>query len=409
MNIWKKIIVTSKNLSASDRKNLYILFFSYFLILFTYPFLRATTTALYIETFGAKATPVVWFLSVFALTVIISIYNKIQKYIGVQNLFSITSALSALIFIAALYLVNSGFSSMAYVLYIWKEIYIVMLVHMALGYANNFLTIDQAKIFFGPIGACGSIGGIIGGIVTAKLSDNWGIDVSIIVASAVLFVNALVFHLTRRLKIEIRDEHKKPSPIGALKGAGKYVMVIAIIIALSQFVINIANLQFNFLFEEIVPSVDKKASYLGTLFSLINGITLIVQLVVLPIVLSKFSSKVIHLFIPVFYFGLISLGLGVGAQFLWSVAGTFILLKGFDYSLFSMSKEILYYPLSPLQKYGAKYLADMLVYRLAKALMSLVLIYYQDLKLLTIAMLGFLVMWFVMVFQLFKLQKTIEK
>ena len=95
-------------------------------------------------------------------------------------------------------------------------------------------------------------------------------------------------------------------------------------------------------------------------------------------------------------------GAGVGA-----IASFYIYLKASDYSFFSAAKEILYQPLKVQQKYGAKYLTDMLVYRVAKALIAAVLIYLQSSTILNTLMLIFLVIWIVLVIELFKLQKKL--
>jgi AAA family ATP:ADP antiporter len=94
--------------------------------------------------------------------------------------------------------------------------------------------------------------------------------------------------------------------------------------------------------------------------------------------------------------------LGIGSGVLQLVAGTFLFMKAFDYSLFTASKELLYYPLDTLQKYGAKYVSDMVVYRLSKGLIAVILIKYQDFKFLNIMMGISLFIWFISLIYLFK-------
>ena len=402
MNI-SQIKQVLESLTQEDRSNLMKVFVSYFLVLFTYPLFRATTTAIYIQTFGAKATPKVWFLSVVFLSITITVFNLLQKKFRVQILFLITSIVSVLIFGISDFLLQSGFSELAYVLYIWKEIYIVMVIHMILGYVNNDLNIDRAKILLGPIGAMGSIGGILGGVLTSYWVKSYSTSIVIAIACVALILNAIFFFSTRILQnVEEEKKIQKVSPISSLKDVKVYVLLICLVVTLSQFCINIANLQFNLMFEQIVPDVSEKASYLARLFSAINVVTLIVQLIIIPPLFAKSKMKTIHLFIPVFYMFLSFIGLGLGGGLLISVAGTFVLFKGLDYSLFSSSKELLYYSLSPLQKFGAKYLSDMVVYRLAKALISILLIYVQDLMILNVLIFIFLLGWIFSVFKIFK-------
>jgi AAA family ATP:ADP antiporter len=89
------------------------------------------------------------------------------------------------------------------------------------------------------------------------------------------------------------------------------------------------------------------------------------------------------------------------------VAALYTYFKAADYSLFSAGKELLYQPLSRLQKYGAKYLTDMLVYRAAKAMVAAVLIYVQSSTMLNMLMLIFLVLWTGLVLRLFQLHRRL--
>jgi AAA family ATP:ADP antiporter len=98
------------------------------------------------------------------------------------------------------------------------------------------------------------------------------------------------------------------------------------------------------------------------------------------------------------------MGQGIG---LLPIAALFTYLKAADYSLFSSGKEILYQPLQPEQKYGAKYLTDMLVYRAGKAVVALVLIYLQSSTILNMLMFIFLGIWIFPIIKLFQLHRQI--
>jgi AAA family ATP:ADP antiporter len=98
---------------------------------------------------------------------------------------------------------------------------------------------------------------------------------------------------------------------------------------------------------------------------------------------------------------------GGAGYILLSVAMVYIYVKASDYSLFSAGKEILYQPLKNAQKYGAKYLTDMLVYRTSKALVAAVLIYLQTSTILNVMMIGLIFLWMMMVIRLFRLQRNL--
>jgi hypothetical protein len=63
--------------------------------------------------------------------------------------------------------------------------------------------------------------------------------------------------------------------------------------------------------------------------------------------------------------------------------------------------------MKPLQKYGAKYFTDMLVYRSSKAVIAGVLIYLQDPEILFWIMCVALLAWMVIVKFIFSLHRKI--
>lgn len=373
--------------------------------------MRATTTAMYMQAYGGSASPVIWLYSVVALTIIIFIYNKLQSKLGVHSLFYWTSAISVVIFLIALFLFNQGMVWMSGVLYVWKEVYIVILVHLILGYCNAFLTMEKAKLFFGPLGAMGSVGGIVGGAITSTYSKKWGVDAVIYMGCVGLVINILTF--SRTLKTSVLGTSSKDDsqvqPLTAISSVKKYVWLIALVIAMSQFCINIMNLEFDLAFAKIVPDQSQKASYLGTLFSLINVATLIIQFVIIPPLFKYKSNRFAQFLIPSSYIFLTLVGMSIGSTVLVSVAGAFLLMKAFDYSLFTASKELLYYPLTTSQKYGAKYIGDMVIYRLSKGIIAVLLIKFQDIGTLNFLMGVSLTIWLVALTYLFKEQGNLKE
>ena len=190
-------------------------------------------------------------------------------------------------------------------------------------------------------------------------------------------------------------------------GIRNYVLLIGLIVMLSQFVINIADFKFNLSFEQSIALSNERTAYLGTVYTWTNFISLILQFVLLPFLLPRVSERSIHMFIPFSYMFLLA-GLLVGGEGIFALtAGFYIYLKASDYSLFSGGKELLYQPLLPEQKYGAKYLTDMLVYRASKALIAAVLIYLQSSLILNMMMGLFLVIWLGLVVKIFGIHRKI--
>jgi AAA family ATP:ADP antiporter len=290
-----------------------------------------------------------------------------------------------------------GMSSCASVLFIWREVYIVFLIHMTWGYVNNVLRESVAKYLFGFIAASGAIGGVIGGVVPSLVTHSFGPRGVILVGVLQLLASAILFFKTKHLHEEEVSIVEKPTPIASLKGVGGYVTFILVLVVLSQFCLGIVEFLFNVNFQNAVPDVAQKVDKLGLVYAGTNAVAFIIKLLVLPVLFSITTNARIQVLVPVFYLGLSVLGLGVGSEILLMTAISFVVIKGMDYSAFSVSKELLYYPLKPAQKFGAKYIIDMFAYRLSKAVISFALIFIQGPLILNGLLIFFLGVWIALV------------
>jgi AAA family ATP:ADP antiporter len=387
--------------------HLWFFLFSYFFVLFNYPLVRAAATTMFFEEFGAKSSPVAWVITVVVLSITIFISNAFQARHSVQKVFLWVSVISTIIFGLGTLGFQYKIKYATYFSFIWKEICIVLQVHLVLAYANNFFRKEDFKSIIGPVGAIGSIGGILGGMLTTYLAKQFGTVFVSWFSLAFVFLPALFFIRTAVLKFE--GQKTEASPLGTLNTPTirQYVFHIALVVMLSQFIINIADFNFNLAFESSISSSSDRTSYLGTVYTWTNVISLVLQFIMLPFLLPRISERSLHLFIPISYLICLGLLLFVGNHFLLPVAMFYIFLKASDYSLFSAGKELLYQVMRPEQKYGAKYLTDMLVYRLSKALIAAVLIYIQSSSILNMMMTAFLILWLFLVMRIFILHRKI--
>lgn len=363
-------------------------------------------TALFIQHNGAKNSPLVWLGSVATLSLLVTFYSYFQTRFKIQTLF-LASALgtSAGLFLFY-YFLEGGNSIWSYPLFILKEAYIVLLFHMVIGFLNSSIDLKLAKSLLGPLGAVGSLGGMLGGIITSTYAKVWGLEAIVIIGIVLILLAGFSFWFTDHSnnfseKERIKSEPKESlfSDIGSVKA---YVLSIAGIIALAQFSIALMNFKFNLQLETVFPDKIGKTEFLAQLYTGVNGMSLFLQLLVLPIALKVINLKNIHLFLPSSYLGLILIILLLPYGGLWPIALGFWFFKSFDYSVFQASKELLYYPLGAKQKFAAKYLNDLVVYRLAKGAISLILIFIQSPILVNIMLVTSLVIWAVLLIPLFK-------
>lgn len=414
----KNFIDFYKSLDPNFKQVSSFLFLTYFFVLFSYPLVRSATGAIFYEAYTSADYSFATFIGVIALMVIIGINNTLQARFGIHKIYFFTGIFSVVIFLVSYSLYKLGIKEMAYVLFAAKESYIVLLIHMSLAFGNSYYSLDQVKRLFGPLGAAGSIGGIIGGQLTSVLATSWGTEAVLYLALVIIVFAVFAFNKTniknpQKLevqKIAKKENEKNVSPLEAIKDVRKYVALIASVVVLSQFVIFIGDLQFNIIFAEVVTLKDERTAYLGRFYSYINVFSLFIQFVILPYALVRLSNRSIFFSIPIIFFILIIGGMNFGIGSLPIIAGVFIGLKGIDYSLFAVAKEVMYHPLQSLQKYGAKYITDMFIYRLSKALIAFFMSQYaiENLKILGFMQFAFLLLWIICIIFLFKEDKKLR-
>jgi AAA family ATP:ADP antiporter len=360
-------------LEREDKRNLFLIGATLFFVFFSYPLMRSTTTSLLLTHLGAKSSPYAWIFSVLALSFSVSILNHFQKTVRAQILYVGISIVTLSLFI--IFWIGFKFSGelWTYPLYVLKEVYIVLLVHNILAHLNTSIVESVAKIIYGPLGAVGSLGGILGGLLTSSYAKEWGLLALFIMGLLMIGMTIPLFAVTTNRNVHLKDAKEK-SPLKSIQGIKTFVFLVAGIVLLSQFVINIGNYQFNIFLSEAFESSIMKTEFLGKIYASINGCSLVIQILLLPLLFRYVPHFFTHLSLPLVY-GLSFFGLNlIIGDGLMPMAVTFIIFKGLDYSLFGSAKELLYYALSDIQKYGAKYVADMITYRFAKGLVSLILI-----------------------------------
>lgn len=412
MQLINKIKEVGEKVKAIDldtRKQLGIISLVLFSIFFSYPIVRSTVDATFLDIYGANKSPHVWVYSVIVLSVIVSLYNYLYKAIKVQWLFFWTAAFTVLSMAASIYFIHQGHNIFAYFLYIMKEVYIVLLFHMALGWLNSAIDFELAKVLYGPIGAVNSLSGIVGGYLTSGLTYYFSTTQIMLLGISALIVAGVAFlQLSDAGSMkESGTKEKRETPFVAIARVKKYIFWMGLVIMLTQFAINLANFKFFVLLEQAVSDKLLKTRYLGNIYSIINMISLFLQVMVLPIALRMFKNRSLHFFIPSFYIAVTVFGYLVAGNYLFAVAATFVVFKGFDYSLFSTAKELLYFPLSSKQKYGAKYIIDMVVYRFGKGLISFLLGFQLVKDNINALLLFFLIVWLVVLFPMFNEMKYV--
>ncbi len=346
-----------------------------FVVLSSYELSRSSVESLFLEAHGSESLPWVWILVAVGATVVVTVYNHFATRIRLPRLFgaSVVVTLLALAGLLAARAANAPY--VHYALYVWKDVYIVVLVEMFWTLANFIYDVKSARWYYGLFLVMGTLGAITGGLGVGLIAETWGTAGALWFVFPVLGATLLAMGLFRDVEEVGRpDTEDKKTKIGdgiqILKKSPYLGWMLALIVAV-QIAITLVDFEYNAALEAAYPNVDARTAVGGQVYSAINVASLALQAGA-GVVLSVLGVGRTLLAIPLF----LAAALGafmVSPKFL-TMAVTKVASKCFDYSLFRSAKEILYIPLSYDEKTRGKAIIDMMTYRVAKGAASMLLL-----------------------------------
>jgi ATP:ADP antiporter, AAA family len=130
--------------------------------------------------------------------------------------------------------------------------------------------------------------------------------------------------------------------------------------------------QINVLMESELSGRDQRTIFVAQVYSYVNGLSLFTQFFLTRRILSQFNPLIGLLFLPLIQ-AIGSLGLLVQPS-LTLAAGVFVIRYAVNYSTGRAVRELLYTPMSRVEKYQGKGFIDTLVFRAGDGLGSLFLL-----------------------------------
>ncbi|NLC58458.1 MAG: hypothetical protein GX774_16615 [Armatimonadetes bacterium] len=342
-------------------------------LLFGYEFIRTASTVLFQDAYGTKHLPLMMALMPPAVLLALYGYGFLLSRFGPARALLFTSGAAAALLIACYFAIVAGLAPATGVLYIVREAYIVVVLEQYWSLINSTLTHARAKRLNGPITGIASLGSILGADILSRYAEPWGTECFVLLTAASLVPAGIFSWLAYRLAGE---PVPAPEEAGGRQGhlalrlfrQSRYLVWLAVLIALTQVMSTMLELRFYGLAEEAYPAKDARAAYLGGFWRNLNILAGGLQFVGAPLLLHALPLRVTHALIPLIHLGtclalLLHPTLGTGAL-------AYMTFKGLDYSLFRAGKEILYIPLSFDMRYRAKEVIDAFVYRFSKGVMG---------------------------------------
>jgi ATP:ADP antiporter, AAA family len=338
-----------------------------FLVLASYEISRATIESLFEGAHGPESVPLAWLVVAPSVLVTVLVYNRIIARTRLLPFFvgALIATLVVLLALLALYALDVP--GVYYGLYVWKDIYIVVLIEMFWTFANSLFKVREARWLYGLFLVAGSGGAIAGGLSVGWLAKAYGSAGALGAVFPVLGLCIVVCLGLRRMIPPIRPPDKTSPPLGdslkVLRGSAYLVLMLLLVVAV-QIAINLVDYEYKLYLNEAFVDMDAKTAFRGQVNSAINLIALFLQLGSGPLLTALGVPRVL-MGIPVLL--MLALGAFAAAPRLATVAVAKVTSKALDYSLFRAAKEILYIPLSHAEKTRGKAIIDIMVYRMAKA------------------------------------------
>lgn len=362
----------------------FLMFSFIFLIITVFQILRPLLLGYVVEIYGAA--PELYMrlgnIAVAALAVVVFtfLYNKISR----QRLIFFFSLFFAVSFIVLKFLLVKPNVITAWWYYFQVNLITTIWIATFWAYLTDISTADQAKRLYGFIGFGGVSGGVLGALLAKFLFPRIG-QGGLLILSAVLimivsFITFRVEKLLRRSKAfghAIQETQAQKEPENkvskfnvAIEGAklalrSKYLAAIVGIMAFYE----IGSQVLNYMFKnsaEVLQGVDSTQSFFIDVGLIANIISMVVQLFLVSLIMRKLGLAFALCVLPVI--AILSTGLFMGFPSLALASLLFISDNGFNYSIQQTSRETLYMPTTPDEKYKARAFTNMFVQRAGKGI-----------------------------------------
>jgi AAA family ATP:ADP antiporter len=345
-----------------------------FLILGSYAVARPAVESLFLAEHGAESLPSVWLGVALGSLIVVTIYNHWAARTDLVVLFGVVSIISAAVLSVLLFARQVSVPGGAYMLYLWKDIYIVVLIEIFWSFANLSIPKHLARWIYGLFCVLGSLGGMAGNLLVGVLASRVGTEAGLWAVVPLLLVSAGgCAALSRACPSKPKPTVTRPGILDgfAVLRNSRTLWLLMALIATSQIVITLIDYQMNLALELHYPEMDQRTAIIGRIYAAIDLASIGLQLATGPI-LRLLGVGTVLLLIP----GLLGAAVGVYAALprFAAMASAKVASKAFDYSLFRAAKEILYIPLSHPEQTQGKAFVDMCSYRVAKGACSVLLL-----------------------------------
>jgi AAA family ATP:ADP antiporter len=239
----------------------------------------------------------------------------------------------------------------------------------------DLFTSEQGKRLFGFIGAGGTAGALLGPIITIWLSVRLG-PVNLMIA-AVIFLELAVFCVYRlernvvvhgRAQAQMQTESIGGSAFAAIPELVRspYILGIAVWVALLSYAATIIYFEQAHIVSEVVKSAGLQTRIFASIDLAVSLLTLITQLLITGQVLKRVGTGVAAAALPAVY--IVGFAALAAMPTLIVVVTVQVVQRWMNFAIANPARQLFFTVVTREEKYKAKNLVDVVVYRGSDAL-----------------------------------------
>ena len=345
-----------------------------FLVLLSYAISGTAAQSLFLKAYGNAMMPWAWLAVAVAAAASTAAVNHAARSMQVVPLFVRTSLLSAAILLLLLVAELLRAPGAVFALFVWKDVYVVILVELFWTFANVAYAVNSASAAYGWFCAAGSVGAVAGSLALGPLAQRMGTVHTLWLTLPVLLAVAWGCRQLGEgleLPMPVRSSRSDWRAGVAVLRQSSYLGLLLLLVATVQVTVTVLDFQFSRVLEAAYPDLDERTGVLGDVTAAINAVSFVLQIATQPL-LRVLGVRGTLLGLPLILAGAVLAF--VAAPRFATMTALKMISKCADYSMFRTSKEILYIPLSYAEKTQGKALVDMFTYRVAKAGASLLVL-----------------------------------
>ncbi len=257
--------------------------------------------------------------------------------------------------------------------FVWLSVFNLFVVSVFWSFMADIYTREQGRRLFGLITSGGSIGAILGGVMTSSLVTNIGFeDLPALAAAILLFAIICIgrlkdwVHREHEDDIEHTIESDKPLGGSALDGvshllSSRYFLGIAVMSIIASLLGTALYMFRAELIETAILSPDARVQFFSNMNIAQNTLALIGQMFLVKQVVARFGiGRSLVLFPTASVIGFMILAMD---PTLMAVAVLDVVRRGLGFGFTKPSTDMLYSVVTPEEKYKTKNAIDTAVYR----------------------------------------------